>query len=205
MSENLHVQTRVRGPQSSLRQIRHNGWIPGVIYGKNMDGVPIRIHKGELYAWIRKEGRHGLVHLVVDDDAHVDAMIHDLQVDPLDRQVVHIDFHRVQKGQKVNATIPIHLLDTPVGVADGGVLQQQLQEVEVRAIAEALPHALEVSIATLHIGEQLRVSDLTVPEGVEWKTSLDEIIASVTVAKLDPVEAEDAAPAPEMVEMTSDE
>lgn len=205
MSKNLNVVSRDRSTRSHLRELRHNGWIPGVIYGKSVDGVTIQVNKAEFLAFLRKESRHSLVNLSIDGNDRFNAMIHELQVDPLDRQVLHVDFHQIKKGEKVNTALPIHLIGTPTGVDEGGVLEQQLGELEIRALPEALPPAIEASIADLKIGEQLRVRDLRLPEGIELRTSEDELIASIVLPKLDPVEQEETPEHPEMVEMTGED
>lgn len=205
MSKNLSVTTRDRSTRSHLRELRQNGWIPGVIYGKEMPGLNIQVNKAALFSFLRKESRHSLVSLSIDGREHVNAMIHDLQVDPLDRQVMHIDFHQIKKGDKVNTAIPIQLVGTPVGVQEGGVLQQQLVELEIRALPEKLPPHIEVSVEQLSIGDQLRVTDLQLPAGIELRTAEDELIASVVVPKLDPVETEQEPEPPAMVEMTGED
>ncbi len=205
MSKNLNVLTRERSTRSYLRVLRQNGWIPGVVYGKDLNGLNIQVNKSDFLAFMRKESRHSLVNLSIDGKERLNAMIHDLQVDPMDRQVLHVDFHQFKKGDKVNTAIPLQLLGTPVGVQDGGVLQQQLNELEVRALPDRLPPAIEVETQHLNIGDQIRVHELTLPEGIELRTAEDELVVSVIMPKLDPVESEAEPEPPAMVETTGDD
>lgn len=205
MVKNLQVQSRELSTRSHIRGLRQNGWIPAVVYGKEQEGLSVQVNRGELLAFLRKESRHSLINLTIDGKEHLNAMIQELQVDPLDQQVLHVDFHQIKKGKKISTALPIQLIGTPAGVKEGGVLQQVLNEVAIRVLPEQLPSAIEVSVEHLGIGDQLRVSELSLPEGVELQTAEDEMIASVLPPKLDPVEQEETADHPAMVEMTGGE
>lgn len=205
MSKSLQVQSRSTSTRSDLKKLRNNGWVPGVLYGRNFDSMPIQVNRAELASWLRKQSRHAIFNVTIDGREQIDALIHDLQIDPLDRQVLHIDLQQIQKGQPINATIPIQFVGQSVGIKEGGILQQQLTEIEVRALPEHLPTTLWVSIEHLGIGDQLRVRDLLLPENVELRSDGDDIVVSIVRPKLDPVEVEETLTHPAMVEVTSDD
>lgn len=205
MATNLQAVTRELSTRSYIKGLRQKGWVPGVVYGRELDGVSIQVSRGDLQAFIRREGRHSLLNLTIDQNEKVNAMIQELQVDPLDQQVLHVDFQQITKGEKINTVLPIQLIGTPAGVKEGGILQQVLTEVAIRVLPEEIPASLEVSVDHLAIGDQIRVGDLSLPEGVELQTDEDEMIASVLPPKLDPVEEEETPDHPEMVETTGGE
>lgn len=205
MAKVLQAQKRELSTRSHIKGLRKDGWVPAVVYGKEKDSVNVQVSRGELLAFIRSEGRHAIIPLTIDGKEKVNAIIQELQVNPLDQQVLHVDFQQVVKGEKINTSVPIQLLGTPAGVKEGGVLQQVLNEVAIRVLPEKLPSALEVSVEHLGIGDQVRLSDLTLPESVELQAADDDMIASVLAPQLSPVDEEETAEGPAMVETTGGE
>ena len=95
------------------------------------------------------------------------AMIKDMQIDPISRRMTHIDFVRVVMDEVVRVTVPVHLTGTAIGVKEGGILDWQMRELHVECLPNAIPDAIEVDITNLGAHQQVRISDLKLPEGVK--------------------------------------
>ncbi|HXI75393.1 MAG TPA: 50S ribosomal protein L25, partial [Pyrinomonadaceae bacterium] len=120
-------------------------------------------------------------------------MFIDRQIDPVRSRLIHADFKRLVKGEKIEATVPLRLVGEPIGVREGaGVLEQIIREVEIRCEPRDIPEHLDVDVTNLGVHDVLHVSDIPTSEGVEILTSADTVIATVGVVKEEPVEV--AAP-----------
>ena len=140
-----------------------------------------------------------------DKERH--AMIRDMQVDPLSRQVIHIDFQRVLMDQKIRVAVPVELIGTAVGVkVEGGMLDFVTREVHVECLPGEIPKHLEVDVTDLHIGQHVEAKDLQLPEGVVLLDEPDKVIASLSHGRL---EARDEAGGdraePEVIKKTKGE
>ena len=84
--------------------------------------------------------------------------------------IIHGDFYEVDLTEKIHVAVPVRLIGSPAGVVLGGVLDQQMREVELLCLPNAIPDDIEVDVTELELGDSLHVSDLTVPFGVELNT-----------------------------------
>ena len=143
--------------------------------------------------------RHGarLVELKTGADTQV-ALVQDVQWDHLGKDVLHVDFRRVSRDERVVVSVPLHLRGIAPGVTGGGVLDQPLHVMDVECLVTAVPHEIRVNIAELQIGQALHVKDLHLPEGIKAMADPEAIVVQVTVPMAEPTAA--AAPAAETAE-----
>jgi large subunit ribosomal protein L25 len=135
-----------------------------------------------------------VIDLTVAGDQARPVLIKDWQVDPVRGEVIHIDFQEVDLTVEVQTSVAIALVGTPVGVRDGGVLDQTLREVEVSALPDALPEAIELDVSELEVGSSVAVGDLTPSAGVSIVSDPETVVASVVVptVEAEPAEGEEA-------------
>ncbi len=176
------------------RALRRHGQVPGVVYGHKEATVPITVPGDELTRAIRHGAR--IIDLKQGEGVQR-ALIKDLQWDPLGHDILHVDFVRVSKDEKVELRVRLELRGTAPGVTAGGILSQGLHEVTVVCLPEAIPDSIRVNIGSLQIGDFLHVRDLTLPDGVAVKGDPDAVIVHITAPL---AEAEAAVPAGEQAE-----
>jgi large subunit ribosomal protein L25 len=130
-------------------------------------------------------------------------MIQEIQRDPLQPEIVHVDFHAVSATEKLTAEVPIETVGEPVGVkTGGGLLEHILRSIEVECLPGDLPERIEVDVSNLDIGDSVHVKDLKLPSGVEALVDEDLTVLSVSEARVEEEEvaAAEAAPAaPEVI------
>ncbi|HWD96760.1 MAG TPA: 50S ribosomal protein L25 [Acidimicrobiales bacterium] len=164
----LHASTsRVKGSASS-RRLRHEGFIPGVIYGHGVEPLPVAVNAKEFRTAVSGEqGLNALITLDADDTTYT-VMARELQRHPVRGTVSHVDFQVVDPNQTVIAEVPLHLIGDAVEVrhADWEV-DQQMFNIEVKTRPDRIPHFVEVDISALTAGGAIRLGDLVLPEGVE--------------------------------------
>src|SRR5258706_12444054 len=208
MSEtmNIEVQPREETGKNANRRSRARGKIPAVVYGGGKESVSIEVDRKTLVDTMKGHGGENPIFLLKLGDKERHAMIRNLQVDPVSRQVIHIDFQRVLMDQKVRVAVPVELVGTAVGVkVEGGLLDFVTREIHVECLPGQIPKHLEADVAGLHIGQHVEIRDLKIPEGVELLDDLDKVVASVGHGKLEAVEAVEATPEPEAIKKAKTE
>jgi large subunit ribosomal protein L25 len=184
---------RPTGSRASNR-LRRAGRIPGVIYGHGIEPVPISVAGRDLRAALTTEsGMNALLSVRVDGQDHL-TLAREVQRHPVRNTVVHVDFQIVRRDEVVSADVPLVLAGEAHEVdAGGGVVEQPLTSLTIRATPAAIPAGIEVDITALSMGDTIRVGDLTLPDGVATEVDADEpvVIARAGVA------LEEAAPAEE--------
>jgi large subunit ribosomal protein L25 len=109
------------------------------------------------------------------------ALIQETQRHPISREILSVDFLWVNLKETVHVVVPVLLVGEPVGVKlEGGSLEQTLHEVTVACLPTAIPENIEADVSGMHTGQSLHVSDIVVPEGVVFVTSVEEAIAVVS-------------------------
>ena len=193
-----------RGKNDS-RRARRNGQVPVTIYGGAGEAVAALATLSELAAILRSDsGRNTIFTVDIEGVEATEVMFADRQIDPVRSRLVHADFKRLVKGQKIEATVPLRLVGEPLGVREeAGVLEQIIREIEIRCQPRDIPEHLDVDVTNLGVHDVLHVSDIPATEGVEILAEPDTVIATVSVVKEEVVEVapvEGEAPAePEVI------
>jgi large subunit ribosomal protein L25 len=165
-------------------RLRRQGKVPAVVYGLDTDSVSITVPSRELQHILAGEsGANTLITLDVDGES-VLTLARQIHRHPTRGELVHVDFIRISRDTEVSAEIPVHLLGEPTGVRDGGLLEQLLFNLTVEALPGNIPVAIEIDVAALAIGDQLRVEDLPLPEGVVTHAESDFVIAQVAAPRI---------------------
>jgi large subunit ribosomal protein L25 len=201
----LQAQSRSNTGKGAARSLRRSGVVPGVIYGHHREPESLQIAAQALTRLLVGAHSSTLVDVTVDDRAPVKALIREIQRDPLrGSTIVHIDLYEVRANEKVAVEVAIKLVGTPDGVRNhGGVLEQQLHALQIRALPADIPELIEIDVTGLAIGQSLHVSDLTVAKA-DIVTDATQTVAVVASPRAEetPVAAAAEAPAtgePELI------
>lgn len=184
MSEQFHIQVRNREAtgKNSNRRLRAAGHIPAVLYGAAHETVPIQVDRKKVEEVFRAGATENTIFLLkrLESDQERHARIRELQMDPVSREVLHIDFQRVLMDQVIQLEVPVQPVGTPKGVKDeGGVLDFVTREVAVECLPGDIPDSIEVDVSGLAIGEHIEAGALKLPEKVTLLEELDRVIVSV--------------------------
>jgi large subunit ribosomal protein L25 len=196
----IEVQPRQETGTNSNRRLRSRGQIPAVVYGgAGKDAVPIHVDRRRLVELLRSGGGDNAVFLLklasTGQERH--AMIRDMQLDPITREILHLDFLRVVMTEKVRVQVAIELAGTAYGVkTEGGVLDFSHREVHLECLPGDIPKKIELDVSELHLGQHMSVSDLHLPPGVTLLDEPDRVLVSVMHSKTEvaPAAAEEEAP-----------
>jgi len=190
------AKTREGRGKNDARRARRQGLVPISVYGGEGGSVAALAPLRDLAAILRSEsGRNTIFTLDIEGVGTSEVMFHERQIDPVRGRLIHADLTRLVKGQKIEVTVPLHLVGEPVGVREEeGVLEQIIREIEMRCEPREIPDVVNVDVSNLGVHDVLRISDIQVAEGIEILNDPDTVIATVGVVREEPV----AAPAIEV-------
>ena len=209
MAEKKEIVVRAKSRdgrgKNDARRARRNGQVPVTIYGGKGETVAALAPASELAAILRSDaGRNTIFTLDVEGVGPSEVMFVDRQIDPVRMRLIHADFKRLVKGEKIETTVPLRLVGEPLGVREqAGVLEQIIRNLDIRCEPREIPEHIDVDVTNLGVHEVLHVSDIPVSAGVEILNEPDTVIATVGIVKEEVVEAppvEGEAPAePEVI------
>ena len=191
--------------KNDARRARRNGQVPVTVYGGKGETVAALAPASELAAILRSDtGRNTIFTLDIDGVGASEVMFHERQIDPVRGRLVHADFKRLVKGEKIETTVRLRLVGEPIGVKEHqGVLEQIVRNLDIRCEPRVIPEHIDVDVTSLGVHDVLHVSDIPVTTGVEILDEPETVIATVGVVKEEVVEAppvEGEAPAePEVI------
>lgn len=205
MYDLLHVEMRDTEGLKPF-QLRKNGNIPGVVFGKGMDSVPVKFDTNEF----RKILVHGVKVFEVEIEGQGKHLVNleSVQRDPVSHKVLHVNFHKLNKNQATTVLVPIRLVGDAPGMKEGGVMRQLLDEVNVVGLPHKIPEHIDVDVAGLNLNEHINVSDVKLAAGLSFsEADLEKGIVNCTVPKqvveseveeaIEAAEGEEAAPVEE--------
>ena len=187
----IRATTREGRGKNDARRARAAGMVPVTVYGGEGGTVAALAPLRDLAAILRSEsGRNTIFTLEIEGVGSSEVMFHERQVDPIRGRLIHADFTRLVKGQKIEVTVPLHLTGEPIGVREEqGVLEQIIRELEIRCEPREIPDVINVDVSNLGVHDTLHIYDIQVDERIEILTAADTVIATVGIVKEEPVAA----------------
>ena len=188
----LNVQARTAGTTNDARRLRKTGLIPAIVYGKGIEPKCISVNATEWQLLSRNELN---ILSLVEDGKETLVLLKEVQHDPIKNRTRHLDFQAIRMDQKIKAHVavrPGHAL--PAGASAGGLLEQNLHEIEVESLPQDLPEEIIVDVSGMNLGDMIHVGDIAMPEGVTAVTHAD-IVVFTEVDESAAEAEEEAAPA----------
>jgi large subunit ribosomal protein L25 len=174
----LYAQERSKATRAIMNSLRENGNIPAILYGKNVSNTPISVEKLDFKKQMNEIGKNGIFIIDVDGKRQ-QAIVRNYEVDPITREIIHIDFLAVNSLSVITADVRIVLVNNAEGVKDGGVLQQSMFDLSVTTNVNRIPDAIEVDVTHLQVGETITVGKIRQQYPFEINHEDDEVIASI--------------------------
>ncbi len=194
MATTLASEARSDRGKNVARRLRSSGRIPAVVYGGDaQEATAISIDPAALTRILQSDtGVNTLIGLQVDEGDSTQVLIKDYQVNPLDHQLLHVDFYRVSLDQVITVTVPVVLHGEAEGVKlQGGLIDFVQRDIAIECLPTEIPEHFDVDVSELMIGHGVRVRDLL--EGVSWKpvTDADTLIVHVIAPRIEEEETAD--------------
>ncbi|MED4586882.1 50S ribosomal protein L25 [Brevibacillus choshinensis] len=176
--EAIQGQSRAQGMGNSVKALRRNGWVPGIVYGSDISNQEIQVQGKELDAALRRQATNKPYKLMVDGNSF-DVMVNELQRHPVMGNILHADFKKINMNEKVNTSVPVLMTGDP----ELGVATLVRHNVDISCLPGNIPESFTVDVDGLNIGDVILVSDLVVPPGVELGVDTTEVLISVLPVK----------------------
>lgn len=189
MTDVLQVEKRQQLGSAATRRLRRAGQVPAVLYGHGEKNEHLAVPSVQ----VRTLLRHHSKMVQLSGELQDTALINEMQWDPLGIEVLHLDLIRVNVREKVEVTVPIHAHGEPAGVREGGVLLENVHEVDIRCPAGSIPEHIGLDVNDLHLNEHRTAGELELPEGVELLTPAETVVAHVEEPRVAPTEEEEGA------------
>jgi len=175
--------------QRKVNAIRKDGGLPAVLYGRHEANTAIEITARDFEKVFKSAGESTVIELT-GLGATKQALIHEVDIDPVTGIYRHADFYVIEKGQKVTVSVPLVFNGVSLAVKDqGGILVKVMHELEMEVDPTELPHEIEVDISTLTTLEsQIAIKDLKLPKSAVLTLDVEELVAMISVAKDEPEE-----------------
>ena len=175
---NLVTTERTKFGSKESKNDRKSGLIPAVIYYSDEENIHISIDKSVLFRAIQSSQR---IYQIEQNNEKRYVMIKDIQYHPVTDEIIHVDLMRVRRSEKMTISVPIVLKGNPVGVREGGVLSQSLNQVEINCFPTDVPENIELDIEDLELNAAKNVGDLNINiKDVEIVSDSNLNIVSVT-------------------------
>lgn len=180
----LNAAPREANGSRANRRLRREGQVPGILYGGEGEAVSFSVDGRELRAALHASG--AVVDLVVGGTSEP-AVLKDAQRHPVRGEMTHVDFVRVNLNVAIEAVVPLIVIgaEESPGVVEGGVVDQPIREVRVEALPNEIPESIEISVASLSIGETAHLSTAVVPAGVTLLDEDDLVVVSMLAPRLE--------------------
>jgi large subunit ribosomal protein L25 len=178
----LQAKNRQKAGSAESRRIRRNGRIPAVIYGRSGKAVSIDLDAIEFTKGTKGISESTIVKVDVDGKSY-DAFVKGTQRNIIDGNILHIDFYEVESGVALRAKVSVILLGNPIGVREGGMLENPLHEIEIECLPKDLPERIELDISGLKANQSIHVRDIPLASSVKLISNSDQVVALVKFAK----------------------
>src|SRR4051812_8299190 len=186
------------------RRLRGAGKVPGVVYGADKAAQAVELDHHALFRHLKMEAFHASILDMTYEGEKQQVLLRDVQMHPFKQLVLHVDFQRVDKNQKIHMKVPLHYINAEIcpGVkVGGGVVNHIMNEVDIQCLPDHLPEFIEVNLDKLELGHSLHINDIALPQGVEPIARIKKdnpAVVTVHVPKVVAVEEEAGAPVTEI-------
>jgi large subunit ribosomal protein L25 len=178
LKANLRTE-RKKGP---ARRLRAAGKIPAVLYGPGATTLALTIDVAELETGMKnKAGSQSFFNIIIEggDAPNKTAMIKDLQMHPVSREMIHADFYEIAMDRKITGMVPVTVTGKSAGVEAGGMLQIIRRELEVLCYPSKFPQEIVIDITDLEIGDSVHIEEIPTEEGVEFPHEVDFTVLTI--------------------------
>lgn len=187
----VNAEGRNATGKGTARRLRRDGFVPAVMYGRGEASTHVQIRADVLEALLKRiNAATTVIDLKVDGGRATKVLIREMQKHPFRRQILHLDFFQIREDEKIRVAVPLHLGGTPVGVTEGGILQQIRHEINVECLPGEIPEAFQLDVSAMVVGDSFHVGDIDTGD-VTILDDLDLTVSTVVPPMVEVVEEEE--------------
>ncbi|RTQ89947.1 50S ribosomal protein L25/general stress protein Ctc [Lysinibacillus telephonicus] len=175
----LQATRRETGARSTLSKLRNQGQLPAVIYGYNVEVTPVALDYKETAKAVQKYGYTSVFKLDIEGK-QVNAVLHEVQRDPIKGLVKHVDFLSINMAEELEVDVPVNIVGNSVGVSEGGVLTQPIRELTIKVKPTDIPESIEIDVSDLAMGDSLSIADVRSRINFNILNADEEVLVTIT-------------------------
>lgn len=160
----LIAEIREKTGKGIARKLRAKGYVTAIFYGPKTESIPLSIDIKSLKQVFQTEsGENVLIELDIKRNGRVErkvVMLKDIQTDPINGDILHVDFYEIAMGEVLRIEVPINLIGKAEGTKLGGILEQISRSIEIECLPGDIPKRIDVDVSHLKIGDSIHVKDL---------------------------------------------
>ncbi|GGW51643.1 50S ribosomal protein L25/general stress protein Ctc [Alishewanella tabrizica] len=164
----LSAEVRADLGKGASRRLRHEDKVPAIIYGGSQPAQSVTLEHSKLLKAQSFEAFYSHILTINVAGEEVKAIVKAMQRHPYKPKILHVDFQRVEAGQELHTTVPVHFINEDAAGKKGGVVVHGLNEVEITCLPQDLPEFIEVDLADVAVGVTLHLTDIKAPKGVTF-------------------------------------
>ncbi len=191
----LETKKREKTGKEIAKKLRREGYIPAVLYGhKGTRSLSVSEH--DFKKLFEEIGEHSIISLDIEDGAKAEVIVKGFQLDPVKRNIIHVDFFEIERGKALRTEVPIKLEGVSKGVKKGGILELFMRDLEIECLPKDIPENIMINIEELDVGDSFHVRDLKVDPKIEIVSNPEQVVVMIgtpTVIKAPVVEEEKVA------------
>jgi large subunit ribosomal protein L25 len=166
--------------KNASRRLRREGRVPANLYGSGAKNVSLTLDKKDIFDILRSEAGENTIFKITYDSKTQDVMIKEIQTNPANDELVHVDLILIAMDKEIRVTVPFVLTGEAVGVkTEGGFVDFVTREIELECLPKAIPENIEVDISALHLNQSIKVDEISLPEGAKWVSDPETVIAMI--------------------------
>ena len=174
----LDIENRDSVGKKSTKEMRREGKVPSTLYFKGEEPESIAVEKLKLYQALKSDQRIYEVELKGESQY---VMVKAVQYHPVTDEILHLDFMRVRRSEKMTISVPLVLVGKPIGVTEGGILSQALNQIEISCFPTNVPEQIEVNIDDMELNSSISIADVSYDDDEVDIISAEDInVASIT-------------------------
>jgi len=186
MSIELKAEVRKVAGKGAARAVRKNKNIPAVVYGENKEPVAIELNGREFEKLLSQPSLRTKLFEIITSNGKEDAMLMDIQYNPVSDNVMHVDFKRINVKEPIRVVVPVEVINADIckGIKLGGVLNFAVRKVALVGLVNDMPEKITIDLANLNIGESVHGSDLVLPNGISLGLHQAELAFAIIGGKM---------------------
>ncbi len=192
----LDIQLREKTGKEAAKKVRQKGFIPAVLYGHRGNRA-VAVKAKEFEKIFEKIGEHSIINLNINGKENTEVIVKDFQLDPVRRNIIHLDFLEFERGKLLKTEVPIKVFGTSKGVKKGGILETFIRDIEIECFPKDIPDFIPIQVDDLDIGDSIHVRNIKTDDRIRILANPEQVVIAIgTPSKIEvPVVEVEAAPA----------
>jgi large subunit ribosomal protein L25 len=180
----IDAAKRTTQKKAELTKLRKDGFIPGIVYGRDTEPVNITLDRAEFMKLYKKSFTELVFYEIKVGRKNYHTLMKERQIHPVSREILHVDFMVIPHDQEIEIDIPIKYVGTAKGIKEGGSMDVVIRTLRIQCLDKNMPEDIEVDISSLEVGDVMHVSQIPVGK---WtvKDNPDQTLVTIHAKKIE--------------------